>query len=418
MNKCQILDANHGRDGVNSVRWWFFIALLTCFPIFLFYLTLPLSPLPSYKDEIIYVRCGLDYVANLTAPYTCNFEHPPLGKYLIGFFELFGFGRFAYMFLFVGSSVFVFLIARSLVSSGSTALLTTSFIILDTVFINTYRHLLLDPPAVFLLLLSLYLMLLRGSLILSGLFFGLSVACKLSVLPYLLVFAYAIMAGGGGWRASLRRLALFTAVALTAYLSTYAADFSLGPYSVVQHHLEMISYMSWRHGLTLPMAVNGLFKLISKVEVWRYGGEFSLYFTTTNTSFLTLVANSTITPASGLYVVVGVGLGSILWYATLPSLLINAYWAMVRRLNSAENLVTLAGWLSLATILPGPHDWYYINALPALYLNVALTLSRLVRGRRGSTVLISLTLAQVLITLTTLAGVLPFDIVYILSNPT
>ncbi|MEM2021527.1 MAG: hypothetical protein QXP80_04820 [Zestosphaera sp.] len=388
----------------------FLAVLLACFLVLFVCLSTPIL-LPYYGDEEVYVRCGLDYVVNLTAPYTCNFEHPPLGKYLIGFLELLDFSRLAFLLLLACSSLLTFLITRNLVDSGSIAFLTASFLVLDTVFINTYRHLLLDPPAVSLLLLSLYLILVRDSLLLSSLFFGLSVACKLSVLPYSLVFTHVIVTGSGGWRASLRRLTVFVITALIAYLSTYVADLSLGFYSVIQHHVEMLTYMSWRHGFSLPMTANGLLKLVSKVEVWRYGGELSLLLTPVNTSFFTL-ANSTFTPGSSSYAIVGVGLGSLLWYATLPSLLINTYWALTRRLSSVEGVITLTGWVSLATVLPGPIDWYYINVLPALYMNVALTFSHLVRGesRSGLAVVASLTLAQALITLLTLFNVIPFEV--------
>jgi hypothetical protein len=359
-------------------------------------------------DEVVYVDCGLAYVANLTAPYSCNFEHPPLGKYLIGFLELFGLGRFFFLFLLSCSSILVFLISRHVLESGCLAFLVAAFIMLDTMFVNTFRHLLLDPPAVSLLLLSLYSMLVKGSLTLSGIFFGLSVACKFSVLPYSVVFLHTILTERAGWRRSLRGLAVFGAAALATYLSTYAADLRLGPYSIVQHHAEMLAYMSWRHGFSLPMAVNGLLKLVSKVEVWSYGGELAIYLTQLNTSFFTL-ANSTLTSGTGYYLIVGVGAGSILWYAALPSLLINTYWALTGRLSRAEVTAVVAGWASLTTILPGPIDWYYVNALPTLYANVALLLGRLIKGRWVRVVVVSLTIVQSIITSLTLTGLLPWE---------
>lgn len=388
---------------------WFLANVFVCLSVLCVYLFISSVSLPSYNDEDIYVECGLDYVANLTAPYMCNFEHPPLGKYLIGLLELFGLGRFFFLLLLAGSSILTFVITRYVLESECLAFLVASFLALDTVFINTYRHLLLDPPALFLLLLSLYLTLVKDSPLLSGLFFGLSVACKLSVLPYSLVFLYIMADRGSDCRASLKRLTVFGAVALAAYLSTYAGDLSLGPYSIIRHHVEMLDYMSRRHGFRLPMAVNGLLKLASKVEVWRYGGELLIYFTPLNTSLFTL-ANSTATLGSGYYLIAGVGLGSVLWYAALPSLLINAYWMLTGRLNWLEVVAVVAGWASLTTILPGPIDWYYVNALPLLYINVALTVSRLARGRSTSVVAASLTLAQALITLLTLAGVVPFEV--------
>jgi len=168
----------------------------------------------------------------------------------------------------------------------------------------------------------------------------------------------------------------------------------------------MLSYVSWRHGFSTPIAVNGLMKLVSKVEAWRYGGELTIYLTTLNATLN--ATNTTFTPGSGYYVIVGVGAGSILWYVMLPSLLINTYWALTERLSRAEVTAVVAGWASLTTILPGPIDWYYVNALPTLYANVALLLGRLIRGEWVRVVVVSLTIVQSIITSLTLTGLLPW----------
>jgi len=369
--------------------------------------------LPRYLDEVVYISCGKGYVANFTPPYLCNFEHPPLGKYLIGFAELFGFGRFLYLFFMIGSSFLVLVLVRFLLGSDLLGFLAGSFLILDTVFFNSHRFLLLDPPAIFFTLLSLYFILVRSSLTASAFFFGLGVASKLSVAPYFIVLAYVlyrVLPPGFGVRVFLRRLLVFVGVAFSTYLATYVADFRLGPYTILQHHLDTFSYISWRHGFSVPVALNGLVKLISKIEVWRYGGEFTLIFSFVNSS-LTLV-NSTFAQGSGYLLHVGLGLGSILWYLMFPSLLINSYHVLTVRSGFKELLVCLAGWVSLTTILPGPLDWYYVNSLPALYVNTSLTIKYLVGGRERllKPLITCLLGAQILITGLTYSGVIPYKI--------
>ena len=374
-----------------------------------YYLVNP-QALPSYRDEEVYIACGREYVFNFSAPYSCNFEHPPFGKYLIGFADLLGFGRLLYLFFMLGSSFLVYVLVRFLLGSDLLGFLAGVFLVLDTVFFNSHRFLLLDPPAIFFTLLSMYFILVRSSPIVSAFFFGLGVASKLSVAPYFIVFAYVLYwRFSQGVRLFTRELLVFVFVAFLTYLSTYLADLRLGPHAIIQHHLDMLSYVSWRHGFSTPIAVNGLMKLVSKVEVWRYGGELTIYLTTLNATLN--AANTTFTPGSGYYVIVGVGAGSILWYVMLPSLLINTYWALTERLSRAEVTAVVAGWASLTTILPGPIDWYYVIALPTLYANVALLLGHLIKGRWVRVAVVSLTTTQVIVTLLTLTGFLPWRII-------
>lgn len=368
-------------------------------------------------DEDIYVGCGLSYVINFTAPYLCNFEHPPLGKYLIGFVELFGFGKVFYLFLMFGSSLLAYVLVKTLFGSDLLGLFTGLFLVLDTVFLNSHRFLLLDPPAVFFFLLSLYFVLVCSSVVVSGVFFGLGVACKFSIVPFFLVFLYVFVRRWGFVsREFVKRFLVFICVTLCSYSLTYVADFMLGPYAIIQHHVEMFSYMFWRHGFSLPVAVNGLMKLASKVELWHYGGDLTLVFSTISST--PVLINSTFVSGSGSLAYVGLGLGSVLWYVMLPSLLINTYYVLTRESGFSEGLVCLAGWVSLITILPGPLDWYYVNALPLLYANVTLLVKRLLRGHESllKYLVVGLSGAQLLVTLLTLAGFIPYRVWFFLPG--
>ncbi|MEM1900060.1 MAG: phospholipid carrier-dependent glycosyltransferase [Zestosphaera sp.] len=399
-----------------SLRVFDFMLLALMLALSLFYVLVfqhfTGSVLPPYRDESIYIECGLEYVVDFTPPIECNFEHPPLGKYLIGFVVLFGFGRVFYLlFLMFGSSLLVYFLVKNLFASELLGFFAGFLLVLDTVFINSHRFLLLDPLAVFFFLLSLYFVLSRSSLIASGVFFGLGVACKFSVAPYFLVFMYVFVKRWGFVsRRFIKGLFVFVCVAFVSYLLTYVADLMLGPYAIIQHHIDMFSYMSWRHGFSLPIAVNGLMKLISKVEVWRYGGDFTLTFSTVDST--QVLINSTFVPGSGSFVYLGLGLGSVFWYVMLPSLLINTYYVLARESGFSESLVCLAGWVSLTTILPGPLDWYYVNALPLLYANVALLVKHLMRSREYflKHLVLSSVVVQFLVTSLTLAGFIPYRI--------
>ncbi|MFN3268427.1 MAG: phospholipid carrier-dependent glycosyltransferase [Zestosphaera sp.] len=397
-----------------------FVLLILLFVLVLFGLVFLVSTglsLPLYYDELVYVRCGVEYLVNLTPPINCNFEHPPLGKYLIGFAELLGFSRIFYLLLLFGSSLLTYVLVKDLIGSRLLGFFAGFLLVLDTVFFNSHRFLLLDPLAIFFLLLSFYFVFVRSSVIVSGFFFGLGVACKFSVVPYFLVFLYVFVKR---WWFSIRRFIVgvfvFVCVAVSSYLLTYVADLTLGPYTIVRHHILMFSYMFWRHGFSLPIALNGLLKLISKVEVWRYGGDFVLTYSTTD-STLELI-NSSFVPDSGLLTYIGLGLGSVLWYVMFPSLLINTYRVLTRESGFSEVLTCLAGWVSLTTILPGPLDWYYVNALPLLYANVALLIKYLTRNRECLLKYITSGLVgtQSLITLLTLTGHIPYRIEFLLPR--
>ncbi len=398
-----------------GLRVFDFTLLILLFVLVLFcglvFSVVGFSGFPSYYDELVYVGCGVEYVVNFTPPINCNFEHPPLGKYLIGFAVLIGLGNALYLFLVVGSSLLVYFLVRDLLGSGLLGFFAGFLLVLDTVFLNTHRFLLLDPPAIFFLLLSLYFVFSRSSALISGFFFGLGVACKFSVVPYFLVFLYVFVVRWGLTKRFFRGLLVFVCVSLVSYLSTYVADLVLGPYAVVQHHVAMFSYMFWRHGFSLPVALNGLLKLISKVEVWRYGGGFTFTFAGNANTTMFLVGSEFI-PGSGSLVILGLGLGSVFWYVMLPSLMINTYRVLTRKPGFSEVFACVAGWVSLTTILPGPLDWYYVNALPLLYANVALLIKNLTRNREDilKYLVPGLVGVQSLITLLTLTGLIPYRI--------
>ena len=357
------------------------------------------SELPAYRDEEVYIGCGAAYVMNLTPPISCNFEHPPFAKYVIGAIYVLGVSRYLFLLLYALSCSLVFLTVYEVSRSYAVALLPSFLLLFDTVFLNTFRFLLLDPVAVFLSVLSTYLLLV-GRLGSSALALGLAVASKLSSAPVLLGALYVVQRrrGFGG-------VACYTSVALAAYLATYLADLQLGLGAVVEHHASMLTYMSWRHGLSLPIASIGFLKLLTKVEVWRCVGDIAVVVGTEPGG----ATYSISPPPANYYVLVGVGLGTALWYALIPLLLYLTYGALVSKYPRSWGTLVLISWLSMLNVAAGPIDWYYANTLPYLYAVASLALREL-SGSRFKVVALTTLTSQATLTALTLAGVAPYRI--------
>ena len=384
-----------------KTRIFFIVFLVFIIASLVLGLATGISSLPNYRDEQCYIGCGVAYVSNFTPPILCNFEHPPFAKYVIGFSYVFGFSRVLFLLLYAFSSIFLFLIVYRLSNDLVLSLFSSSFLFFDTLFFNTYRFLLLDPIAVFLSLASLYLAFsacFKSSAILAGL----ALASKLSSVPTILVSLYIVFRRGG-----FKKALGFIAIAGLAYLATYIADFGLGLSTVFEHHIRMLSYMGWRHGFSPVLAVIGFLKLLTKVEVWRFGGDISTVLTQID-SFWSIYNISTTIPITSNYIVVGIGMGSTLWYLFTPMLLYNSYRAMVSRDLEAK-IASLWAWLSLLNIVAGPIDWYYANALPALYTSTSIALLKISKNRfkKISSILISI---QITLSIATAMGIMPYRV--------
>jgi hypothetical protein len=364
------------------------------------------STLPLYLDEEVYVECGLSYVVNSTPPMNCNFEHPPLAKYFIGFFSLLGIAGIVYIVLAIASGVLLYLMIKDYTSGDRCAELSILvFFLFDTTIFNTYRFLLLDPLAVFFALLSIYLFQ-RGHKWASAVISGSAIASKFSVAPIVAGLWLLLLFKDKRFKESLAYLAL----AFTAYFSTFIMDLRLGLDGVIRHHVEMFKYMSWRHGFSPAIATLGFMKLIARVEAWRYPGEFTIFISTSG-SMVGLV-NETYTPVNKWYLVVYTGGGSPLWYTLLPSLIYATYLVLTSKGSRGLNLSVFLSWLSLLNVLAGPIDWYYVNALPFLYMTLVILIQQ-ITPRHYKWILLLLTAIHIAsFTLTTL-GLIPFKVVFV-----
>jgi hypothetical protein len=320
---------------------------------------------------------------------------------------LLGFSHPLFVAFYVFSCYLLFLILYRLSRDFSVSLLSSLLLFFDTLFFNTHRFLLLDPVAVVFSLASLYLALSAWCRA-SAVFAGLGFASKFSSAPTLFAVLFAVFRGGG-----LGKALVFLLIAGVAYFATYMADFRLGPFAVVEHHLQMLSYMGWRHGFSPALASIGFLKLLSKVEVWRFGGEIHIYLA--NSSGVWTAYNTSFATGSGLYVVVGVGLGSPAWHLLLPALLYLTYTALVQG-DKATGLACLWCWLSLLNVVAGPIDWYYANALPALYAVLGLSFRRLFR-RWFKVASAALLITSIALFFATILGFAPYKLELYLSPP-
>jgi predicted membrane-bound dolichyl-phosphate-mannose-protein mannosyltransferase len=356
--------------------------------------------LPGYRDEEVYIGCGVAYVSNFTPPMLCNFEHPPFAKYVIGFSSILGFSRDLFLMFYVFSCIFLFLIVYNVSGDFLLGLFSSLFLFFDTLFFNVHRFLLLDPVAVFFSLISLYLVL-KGFHRVGGVFAGFSVASKFSSAPMVFVSMYIVYRGGG-----FRKVLWFFLFASLSYLTTYIADFRLGIDAVFKHHVEILRYMSWRHGFSIPIAVNGFLKLLTKIEFWRFVG--SVEVSLSNISSVYTIVNQTFVKMNKVFVV-GLGMGSPLWYLLFPALLYTTYLALTNRLDRVGIVAVISSWFSLLNIVAGPIDWYYINVLPYLYMNFAVALRSISRSRYEAVGIAIAVLCSAMF-LATVFNVIPFKI--------
>lgn len=362
--------------------------------------------LPRYGDEDVYIECGVSYLGG-APPIECNFEHPPLAKYLIGLLYQIDPWRLSLRALYAGSALVIYVICKRL-GLGRVAFICSTLFLLDTIVFNTYRFYLLDPFSVFFVLLSVYFSL-HDRLIYSAIVMGLALASKLSAIPVFigLVVFYLL-------KRRYRHLLVYTILVIVVYAMSYSADLSTGVDGIVRHHVMMYEYMSWRHGFSLPIALNGLTRLIARLEQWFYAGDIYIQLSISESSVV--VFEETFREKSGKVLIVSIGAGSPVWYLFLPVLLFNTYRVFIHSVKDELKLMVLLAWLSLINVFAGTLDWYYVNTLPFLYINLCTFLHSLGNRRRVYVLIVTVVLmVQVLFFTATITGLLPFIVKYVFT---
>lgn len=381
----------------------FLFVIVGCTLIFIVFLLL--SGPHIYGDENLYIECGEKMLINGLAPWDCNFEHPPLAKYIIGLFFLAGFPVVLNIVLFWATVAGLYYIFSSV--SKEVALFSILLLSVDTLFLDVYRHYLLDAPALTFAILSLccFIRWFKKSevatrtshihIVLAGLLAGAALACKwqtvfiLTIIPLFIFWKLikALVLKEKSIGTIILSFTLFMLALMTLYFFAFIFDgLNYGFFKMITHNIDMFSYMSTRHTLSLPIFLIGFLKLLIKSELWNYVADITIIVKTTTLNqsipFLELV-NSTTINVSKRYVVLYVGVGGILWYTFVPSLLIYLWKGLTSGLQRSRFILLAITLASLANILFGPLDWYFIYLIPFMYFIITdLVLTSVKYGRK------------------------------------
>ncbi len=418
--------------------------------VFLLFSSLaPYSNPPSYMDQVLYINCGKMLFRGLT-PLQCNFEHPPLGKYLIGLFFSIGVPWLLNFLLYGVMVLFLYLTFSQI--SGDVAFFTTLLITTDSLVLNVFRYYLLDPSAFSFTAVSLALFFMwvkkkesmrpGTSVVFSiafSIFTGASIACKWqAIFPLLVIPVYllwelinsyfaththkGIKEGAKvscGCSTAILNFIVFLLTSLTVYSSAFVMDaVRYGFLEIFNHNFKMISYMSHRHPLSFPLAIIALLKLLGRVEYWFYPGNISILISLStsivNSSVISIpiIVNSTFTQVNKHYLIIYIGLTGISWYLLFPSYLFYLWKGLSGKLCRLRALVLAVASLSLINLLYGELDWYYIYVIPFLYFILSDILLTSFRDR-GKLLLIIMVVAQFLQLLLALLKVLPWFVTII-----
>ncbi len=319
-----------------------------------------------FCDEVLYIKAGEAYLRGVP-PIFINFEHPPLAKYLIGFFYIIKLGSYLPL-ITILLSVFLMSKIISQYLDKIYAYLYTIVVITDTLIINMLHFNLLDQVALIFTSAFIYAVLkfdlTKGcsksnkEFLILGLLMGLALASKWSsayvVLPALITAClfrrYWIKSCG---------LYLLLCIAFSSYIATFAMDFiDGGPQLFIKHNIEMIKYMIWRHSITLPLVINGFLTLIGKVSFWSHQYHEYLTLIIANSTYINYTAS--VLKMGELLIEFNCWLGSFAWPLMFYYSLKLIYDSIKSRDNTWAVISLAILGSALLPILHGNIAWYYL----------------------------------------------------------
>jgi hypothetical protein len=212
-----------------------------------------------YGDGFLhYVPAGIAYLRGVSVD-SVNPEHPPLAKYIIGFFQLYlGGAQIGSILFSVGMCLVAFFLARELVGSVKWASLTIWFLGFDMIMVSISVYPLLDVFALFLAIVGLYFTLKATRLrdfLLTGLVFGFAVACKW-IAVFWLIPALVFMI----WERHLRGASAAAISSVAAYIIPYVPFIAQkGGLDFLNLQIWMFNFMYQGHG------TNGVSELLIRL---------------------------------------------------------------------------------------------------------------------------------------------------------
>ncbi|MEM3595562.1 MAG: phospholipid carrier-dependent glycosyltransferase [Candidatus Bathyarchaeia archaeon] len=324
-----------------------------------------------FSDDKLYALAGWLYVHG-ASPDTINFEHPPLGKYIIGFSEVLSMNQVLLGFtLSILTLIIVFLISRRVLSNLPISLLAPFLLTMDRLYIDFSSSSMLEIYATFFAVLSIYLLMAYKNgwtTLLLYVAIGLALSCKWTVI-FLLVLPpihYFLI----GRLDRLKLYPLYVGISALTYMATYIVYFLSGntvqdfvslQYRIVAYHHRM------RFGLGSPPPLYNLLNFLTGIE-----GP-------TQIRTLTLNPNNGIAmsgPEVGLSIISAYN--PLTWPLSFSASILAGYY-MLREAREANPVAFAFIVLVALTSLGKTFIWYLLPGLPFAYICLAYMLDRLYR---------------------------------------
>ena len=233
----------------------------------------------SIGDDGLYMYAGYRYMQG-DDPTLLNAEYPPLGKYVIGFFEEVT-GYMNFFSLFLGGVVLVlfYLFNRQVFRSNFWALLPVTIFSFEPIFTTQIRAAYLDTFYLSMLLVG-FIFFLRKKYILSGLGVGLFMATKapfLAVVVYIAMIVYLFLQKQFRVKIVLKIIISSLSVFLLSYTVTFLHGHGFIYFLKVQKYIIHFYSQGAKGviGAVIPMLFTGnwytWFSSMQRVAEWSIG---------------------------------------------------------------------------------------------------------------------------------------------------
>ncbi len=350
--------------------------LLTCYIILALLILRSNSPVSYGDTEQYYIAAGLAY---LKGNYTVNPEHPPLAKYIIALYYMYVSRDLGILSILFSSITLLFLykILHLLFKNTLEAFILALILITNTLFLHVSVSCLLDVFYISFLIVALYFLLKYlldnkhnvRSILTSTIALGLALGCKITTAIFLtaiifFIIVYAIYTHN--LRKTLYSLLLLSTIPMIVYFLSFLHFIMNGMtlLDVIERQWFMITYHSKFHHPTFYTIFNALVRLFFNFVILKY---YSLGHIELSLRQDSMLQSLTITLSQESYVGLGIkfyaGLGSIINFLFLPSLLYVTYTSILKR-KSNHLLITCLLVASLIQNIPTISiDWYFYPSI-------------------------------------------------------
>jgi hypothetical protein len=315
-----------------------------------------LSSFTVYPDAYnSYVPAGVAYVSG-ALPDSVNAEHPPLAKYIIGFFAVYlGSPELASLLFGFFCAVIVLYLTRALIGRVRWALASVCILAFDQVNVSISIYPMLEIFMLLFALLTTYFAnraKTKWGYAIAVVFSGFAIACKWTAVFIILPVILFIIIDRGGWRSL-----LYFGGTVIAYLVSYADLIAAkGFSSFLQLQAWMFQFMLNMHG-------------IGAVSVITFVNRALPFLYLSNYNPLNPLA---ITPPGALYISMVQGMNAIIASLIFPSYLLEIKKYLSDKSGVRLALILVASSLLLWQMLffDPVESWFYapIMAITGIFI--------------------------------------------------